>query len=70
MPVRSGREPARAARYSPCALALCALPLVPALAGAPLDMRAMAVIGSGRQPRADIPLPAPQPKPPTVPPGP
>ena len=27
--------------------------------GAPVELRAVAVIGSGRQPRADIPLPAP-----------
>jgi enamine deaminase RidA (YjgF/YER057c/UK114 family) len=32
--------------------------------GAPLEMRAMAVIGSGRQPRADIPQPATRPAPP------
>jgi len=28
--------------------------------GAPVEMRAVAVIGSGRQPRADIPQPAPR----------
>lgn len=29
--------------------------------GAPVEMRAVAVIGSGRTPRADIPVPAPRP---------
>jgi enamine deaminase RidA (YjgF/YER057c/UK114 family) len=35
--------------------------------GAPLEMRAMAVIGSGRKPVADIPQPAPRPAPPAAP---
>jgi enamine deaminase RidA (YjgF/YER057c/UK114 family) len=35
--------------------------------GAPLEMRAMAVIGSGKNPRADIPKPAPRPATPPAP---